>query len=265
MSAGFEVTERGVSTASRTIIFIHGFPDTDIVFEKQYAVFEKTHRIVTLSMPGYKGGAIPTFGYSHAETAELLYKGIVAVMKDRTEKPIVVAHDWGSVFLWLVHSKHPELIERIVALDIAGHVGKLAPKAMLAVVAYQWLLLIVFLFPRFVATPFTQFLARAWFRAPHPEVVHSGMNYPYLRMWQALVTGARIANPSCKAPAVPVLLMYGSKKPFNFHSQRWLDCVAAADGSKVAAFPSDHWFFVRSKHVDAVNAEMKEFIGASKL
>ncbi len=63
----------------------------------------------------------------------------------------------------------------------------------------------------------------------------------------------------------PVLYMFGSKKPFQFHSARWLSYVKNSNsGGKVLEFEGDHWFAVRSKTADAATAAIADFIAAAK-
>jgi pimeloyl-ACP methyl ester carboxylesterase len=258
----FDIAERGNTTAARTIIFVHGWPDTDAVFEAQYEVFAATHRLVTLSIPGYRrdGAAIPFFGYAVDVVAEMLYDTIVDVMKGRDETPSVVAHDWGSRLTFMVDKRHPGTIARIVALDIAGHVGPRRGVALLIVLWYQWSLAGLALLPRGVANPLTWLFAKYVLRVANPAGVHGGMNYMYLRVWWATVTRQLPMDIPWREPTVPVLFLYGAKQPLHFHSDRWVRHLEATAGSAVRPHDGGHWFFMRHQQAAAVNDDIRAFL-----
>jgi pimeloyl-ACP methyl ester carboxylesterase len=43
---------------------------------------------------------------------------------------------------------------------------------------------------------------------------------------------------------MPLLFVYGERKPFMFHSQAWLERVAAMPGSAVQGLPCGHWVMI---------------------
>ena len=63
-----------------------------------------------------------------------------------------------------------------------------------------------------------------------------------------------------KVPKLPILFMYGSKKPFMFHSQRFVKYLEDTPGSAAIGFPSDHWFFAREKCANDVNVAIEKFL-----
>jgi pimeloyl-ACP methyl ester carboxylesterase len=44
---------------------------------------------------------------------------------------------------------------------------------------------------------------------------------------------------------VPMLFVFGARKPFMFHSDAWADKLAQKEGCKVVAFNTDHWPMLR--------------------
>ena len=50
---------------------------------------------------------------------------------------------------------------------------------------------------------------------------------------------------------MPLLYVYGARKPFMFHSERWLDAVARKPGSAVQGLPCGHWV-MQSRPVEFV-------------
>ena len=49
-----------------------------------------------------------------------------------------------------------------------------------------------------------------------------------------------IAGESAIAPPCPMLFIYGTKKPFMFHSPQWVEQLARKPDSKVLAMPTGH-------------------------
>jgi pimeloyl-ACP methyl ester carboxylesterase len=256
----FDVTEHATMN-DRTMILVHGWPDTAAVFAAQCDHFAATHRVVVLSLPGYlRGGAgLPAFGHHFDAVVEALRATIVDVMQGHSGKPVVVAHDWGAHFVFMVERKHPELFDRIVGLDVAGHVGPKRGTQLLFLLAYQWLLVLLYLLPRVAGTPLTRLFAKHGLGAPDAPAAHAGMSYLYLRQWVSLLTGDRAAvAPRWQAPAVPVLFMYGTKMPVYFHSKKWAEHLAATDGSAIVAIDGGHWFY-RGRHAADVNQRIAKF------
>jgi pimeloyl-ACP methyl ester carboxylesterase len=65
------------------------------------------------------------------------------------------------------------------------------------------------------------------------------MGHPYWRAWTG---GYRALRPF--EPAVPMLFVYGRRKPFLFHSAAWAARVAARAGSRVLEMKTGHWVMV---------------------
>ncbi len=103
------------------VLFLHGFPDSLHLWDEVLPLFVATgHKVIAYDQRG--------FGLSDAPAAESAYKvdaiigDAIGVLKalDIREKVIVVGHDWGSVIGWLFAIRHPELVERLVAISV-GH------------------------------------------------------------------------------------------------------------------------------------------------
>lgn len=251
--------------AGPVVIFVHGWPDTDAVFEKQYAALGATYKLVGVQLPLYTKESQPTasvgyLGYTLDEVRDQLIATIQHATSNQSQPPFLVAHDWGAILSYMAIAKVPTLVKKMVALDIGQH-SKPTLKGLCILLAYQWTLMFAFVLPSFIGTPLTKLVATV-FRAPAAATVHSGMNYLYCQTWKLLLTGKADALRRWNPPTIPVLYMYGKNKPLFFHSQRWLDYVNNQPGSKVVAFAGDHWFFMRSKSHAAVNHEIEVFLKA---
>ena len=78
------------------------------------------------------------------------------------------------------------------------------------------------------------------------------MNYPYHVQWTRGY-GRRPFVPHC-----PMLYVWGSRKPFLFHSHAWLQALEARPGCSMQAFPTGHW--VPHEAPDAFNRVVVEWL-----
>ena len=102
------------------VLLVHGFPDTHKVWR---------HVIPALVSAGYRVIAPDTRGCGESEISpkvsaydiDNLVADIVGLLDVLgIQKVRLVAHDWGAVQAWRVVIKHPERIDRYVALSV-GH------------------------------------------------------------------------------------------------------------------------------------------------
>jgi pimeloyl-ACP methyl ester carboxylesterase len=61
--------------------------------------------------------------------------------------------------------------------------------------------------------------------------------------WLGVAGG--ISGVAVFKPQVPMLFMYGERKPIMFHSRAWAERVAAQAGNRVIAFRTGHWIMVQ--------------------
>jgi pimeloyl-ACP methyl ester carboxylesterase len=255
--------ERG-NIAGPTVVFIHGWPDTDRVFDKQYDALKGTYRLICLQLPNFakKATDFPAYaGFTIDELADRVIATTTSAMKGRTEKPALVVHDWGASIGYATLRKQPTMFRKLVALDIGQHVGKLPVFGGLIVLWYQWSLILGYVLPSFLGSLVTKFVATV-FKAPNAANAHSGMNYLYLQIWKLILTGKLKGMTGFNPPTIPTLYMYGAKKPFYFHSQRFVDHIKGMPGSAVLPFNADHWFFLRPQCVEPVNQAILKFLAA---
>ena len=118
----FNVLDEGVG---EPVLLVHGFPDDHTVWR---------HQVSALVSAGYRVIAPDTRGCGDTEMAPRtseyklprLVADLVAILDalglDRVK---LVGHDWGAVIAWVFAAKHPERVERFVALSV-GHAAAYA-------------------------------------------------------------------------------------------------------------------------------------------
>lgn len=222
---------------AHTLFFIQGWPDDASLWDSAVGALRDRYRCVRLNMPGAAGTPSDRRGYTTDQIVEALARCVREVSNGA---PVtLVIHDWGAYWGYILHHRHPELVERVAGLDVAPHV-KPGPAAAAAVAAYQGWLAGAFLIGGPLGNWMTRSLASALSAPGRREGIRATMNYPYRNMWSDLFGGRVQRNTRGYWPEVPLLFVYGKKKPFGFHSQRWLDHVERV-GGKVVALDVGHW------------------------
>ncbi|CAM9537798.1 unnamed protein product, partial [Choristocarpus tenellus] len=196
-----------------TIIFIHGWPDDHTLWDQQVVAHLKSRfRCVTVDLPGFEspnGGKIKEQQRWGLDTKDVVHELEVTIESVARGKPVVlVAHDWGSLYGMLLEQKRPDLVSRMVALDVGG-VVRPGLFGTLLLVTYQGWLVLAFLLGWPIGNAMARLVAYL-FRAPsYPRRSRSWafICYPYWRFWVQLSTGkaSRPLMPSC-----PLLYLHGS-------------------------------------------------------
>ena len=232
-------------TGSESIVMLHGWPDTHRLWDAQVAHFKTRYRCVRFTLPGFDG-ARPRRGYSLDELITLLRH---IVEHACAGGPVtLLLHDWGCVFGYQFAMRHPELVKRIVGVDIGdagsrAHRASMPFKAKAMVFAYQaWLALAWRIDSSFGGTlgdRMTRAMARWAGCRSDPRLISAGMCYPYDIAWTGSHGGYRHAVPF--VPSWPMLFLYGRRKPFQFQSNQWVEALRTKPGSRALEFDTGHW------------------------
>ena len=185
------------SPAGRTLVFLHGWPDSPRLWDAQIAhLSEAGHRCVAVPLPGYppddapsrtRGAPRPNF-----ETAVDDVLATVEALTTARERPfILVCHDWGCLVGYKLQRRRPELVSALAALDVAADVEGLTPKELAFIVAYQAWLTGALLIGGPIGDAMTAWFAR-FAGAPEPNA-KAALNWPYLAFWREKIAAARPA------------------------------------------------------------------------
>jgi pimeloyl-ACP methyl ester carboxylesterase len=228
-----------------TIVMIHGWPDTYRVWDAQVAELRHRYRCVRFTLPGFDITK-PRRSYSLDAMMRVLLHIVNSV--NNKEKVILMLHDWGCVFGYEFYMRNKALVSAIIGVDIGDAQSKATLRSRsvgqkLMVSGYQSTLALAWAIGGPVGTVMTRTMARV-LGAPSPrEHISVGMDYPYY----ILTAGAAGSYSSLVpfVPKVPMLFIYGTRKPFMFHSPQWTETMAAREGCKVVAMETDHWPMIR--------------------
>jgi cis-3-alkyl-4-acyloxetan-2-one decarboxylase len=230
----------------KTIVMIHGWPDTHRLWDRQVDALKSRYRCVRFTLPGFEPGAP-----KGARPFDALLATVRNIVKEACPgaRVTLLLHDWGCFFGYQFAMRYPELVERVVGVDIGDggsrqHGAELGAKGMFIILAYQMWLALAWRIGGRIGDAMARAMARAM---PCPSVdsrqVNAQMGYPYAMRWLGVAGGFR--GLAVFKPQVPMLFMYGERKPIMFHSRAWAERVAALPGNRVSAFPTGHWIMVQ--------------------
>ncbi|NGZ83964.1 alpha/beta fold hydrolase [Duganella aceris] len=230
---------------AETIVMIHGWPDTYRVWDAQVAELKQRYRCVRFTLPGFD---IAKQRRSYSLDAMLRVLLHIVNSVSQKQKVILMLHDWGCVFGYEFYMRNKGLVSCIVGVDIGDAQSKATVRSRsigqkLMVSGYQGTLALAWAIGGPVGNVMTRTMAKV-LGAPSPQqFISSAMNFPYY------ILGAGAAGSYSSlvpfVPKVPMLYIYGIRKPFMFHSPQWTENLAGKEGCKVVAMETDHWPMLR--------------------
>ena len=237
--AGVEVRVEG--RGSHSIVMVHGWPDTYRLWDPQVAVFGERYRCVRFTLPGFDERRTPLLD----ELVETIRRVVEETCPG--ERVTLLVHDWGCVFGYQFALRHPQLVARVIGVDVGdagsrGNLAELGIKGRLLVLTYQLWLATAWRIGGALGDRMARFAARILRCPVEPERIHAHMGYPYAMRWFGVAGGLRRAR--LFQPHVPMLYLYGEKKPFMFHSSAWARELASKPGSRVLGLPTGHWVMI---------------------
>ena len=240
---GIEVRCEG--QGDEAVVLIHGWPDTLALWDAQVAALAPRRRCVRFTLPGFDRHRPPR-ACSLDEVVAAIHRIVTTTCPG--ERVTLLLHDWGCLYGYQFALRHPELVARIVGVDIgdagsAAHRATLGGKAKLMALGYQLWLALAWRLGGSLGDRMARWMAGAM-RCPTPaEEIVAAMGYPYAVQWFGVKGGFRGLRPF--VPQVPMLYLYGQRKPFMFHSPAWAEALAARPGSRGRGLPTGHWVMVQ--------------------
>lgn len=229
-----------------TIVMIHGWPDTYRMWDAQVADFKHRYRCVRFTLPGFDPDS-PRRVYSLDAVVRSISYVINAVSQNK-KKVILMLHDWGCVFGYEYYMRNKQQVSAIIGVDI-GDANSIETKRSrsfsqkLGVSSYQNMLSLAWAIGGPIGNMITRSMANKLGAPSVREYIGSQMNYPYYILSAGEAGSYRNLQPF--VPKVPMLYIYGVRKPFMFHSNSWLEKIEARKSNKIVPFNTDHWPMVR--------------------
>lgn len=99
------------------IVMLHGFPDFWYTWRHQMPALAGAYRVAAPDLRGYNLSDQPKGGEPYA--MRHLLGDVAAVIRDLgEERAILVGHDWGGAIAWQFAMHFPEMVERLVILNL---------------------------------------------------------------------------------------------------------------------------------------------------
>ncbi len=262
MSTTFPVCEFTIegNPDGPTLVFIHGWPDNASLWRKQVEALSGKFRCVLVTLPNFGVEAVQAGGFDFPALVGRLAATIKQVQPDG--KVSLVTHDWGAYIGYMLEKMHPEMIIKMAALDIGGHIEPAGLKSALMIMGYQWSLIACWLVGGLIP-PLGGLMSRGVgkvIRVPARQRAHirSRYNYPYFYLWRGmLLPWKRTSLLGRYRPRCPVLYLFGERKPLMFHSPKWLQIVADSGGRAEGIAGAGHWLM--ETHAEAVNEKIGDW------
>lgn len=99
------------------LILLHGFPDYWFTWRDQIPILAKHYQVVALDLRGYNKSDKPEGVENY--TVEELVGDVQAVIKHfKSEKAVIVGHDWGGMIAWSFAMTHPKMTDLLIVLNL---------------------------------------------------------------------------------------------------------------------------------------------------
>jgi len=120
---GYAVSEGGVKIHYASlgqgplVVMIHGFPDFWYTWRHQMAALSQNFQVVAIDQRGYNLSDKPK-GVENYDM-RLLVGDVAAVIKHlKADRATIVGHDWGGIVAWQVALAMPQMVERLIILNL---------------------------------------------------------------------------------------------------------------------------------------------------
>ncbi|MEO8401599.1 MAG: alpha/beta hydrolase [Gammaproteobacteria bacterium] len=239
-----------------TIVMIHGWPDTYRLWDAQVALLQTKYRCVRFTFPGFDIEK-PRQLFTLPQVIQI-FKHIIEQVSPN-KKIILMVHDWACFFGYQFYMQNQTMVSKIIGVDggdvySTEHRSSLTARQKAVLYTYQLWLALAWCIGGRLGDKMTKLLIRLLSSSckSDPQYISACMNYPYYLRW---FTGSLNKAPppiiSC-----PMLFIYGTKKPFMFHSKPWADHLSKQKENQVIALDTTHWVMIDEpeKFNQAVNA-----------
>lgn len=240
------------------VVLIHGWPDDASLWDSLAAALSDSYTILRITLPQYGSNSNPAVEIP--QLIENIHSEIKAFAEGR--RVTLIGHDWGAFLSYLLEARDPGMFDSLITLDVGAHIQPKSAVHGIVIVAYQWWLILAWGMGKVSARlgdAMAAAVARV-LRVPWPERAKARMGYLYFQVWRAALLGGlkKIVLPGYR-PTVPVFYLYGARKPFHFHSGRWLKILAADTRCRVLAVErAGHWLMLDQPEL--VNREIRSWL-----
>ncbi|MBG1269695.1 alpha/beta fold hydrolase [Nostoc sp. WHI] len=255
------------------MLMLHGFPEFWYSWRHQIPEFAQDFKVVALDLRGYNDSDKPT--EQSAYVMNEFIKDVEGIIKGLGyQKCVLVGHDWGGAIAWNFAYAHPEMLERLIILNMP-HPAKFAqglrtleqllrssyififqlpwiPELLLQSLDYQ-VIETVFKDTAVNKSAFTKADIDAYKNAAAKRGALTRMLNYYRNIFQQ-----RILNQNWGVLQVPTLMIWGENDTV-LGKELTYDTAAYVRDFQIKYIPNcGHW--VQEEQPELVNQYMREFL-----
>ncbi len=246
-----------------TLVFIHGYPDSLELWDKQAEYFKQDYTVARFTLPGFEledNGERPHY---NIKQIRMIIDSFITGL-DRG-KVTVLAHDWGAVYA-MKYLKKNDLVDRLVLFDIGSFGEEKRPTIN---VKYTFALAVAWTLPEFLGEKLALYTADNILQIENVDPNKTvddlrpdpRMTYPYWHLWNSVLTKNTTKATEVKDYGTPFLFIYGKDKEVWFHAKSWEKEVQDLKKGQVEVVPGGHWFMQSSP--DLVNQKLSNWLSAN--
>jgi len=110
------------------VVMIHGFPDFWYSWRHQMEALKDSYQVVAIDQRGYNKSAAPKGDENY--DMRLLVSDVAAVIRSLgQDKAVIVGHDWGGAVAWSFAFALPQMVDRLIVLNLPHPRGMAAALA----------------------------------------------------------------------------------------------------------------------------------------
>jgi len=246
-----------------TLVFIHGYPDSLELWDKQVEYLKQDYTIARFTLPGFEledNGERPHYNIKQVRMI------IDSFIRGLDRGPVtVMAHDWGAVYA-SQYLKKNDLVDRLVLFDIGSFGEEKRPTIN---VKYTFALAVAWTLPEFLGEKLALYTADNILQIGNvdPDKTiddlrpDARMTYPYWHLWKSVLSKNTTKATEVKDYGTPFLFIYGKDKKVWFHAKSWEKQVQELNKGQVEVVPGGHWFMQSSP--DLVNQKLSNWLSAN--
>lgn len=242
------------SPQGKAMLFLHGFPEFSLGWKKQLDFFaEKGFYVIAPDQRGYNLSSKPK-GVKAYRIENLVADMVELIKQVSTQKIILVAHDWGGGVAWELAGQHPELIEKLIILNmphlkVMRETLKNNPKQMLKS-WYAVFFQIPFLPEWLSSLSNFKILEKTIVASANKNTFSKQEIAQYKTAWRnpgavkAMINwyrASKYSHPALKRINVPTLILWGKKDKFLLPEMAEKSHLLCARGKLTVIEDATHW------------------------
>lgn len=110
-----------IAGSGSPVVLVHGWPQSWYEWRKVIPALAEKHTVIAVDLRGLGDSGRPDTGYDKRTLGDDVYQ---LVKKLGYSKIGLVGHDWGGVVSYYLSYDHPEMIERLMILDMIPGLGR---------------------------------------------------------------------------------------------------------------------------------------------